>query len=113
MSGAPASTRLSSRALLTLWLTICVDMIGFGIILPVLPFHAEQHGATPTLVAWLAAAYSITQLLAAPLLGRLGDRFGRRPVLLISIAGSCLSMILLALADGLAGLFTARLRSGL
>lgn len=104
---------LSGRALLTLWLTICLDMIGFGIILPVLPFHAERHGATPMLIAWLAAAFSIAQLIAAPVLGRLGDRFGRRPVLLISIAGSCLSMILLAVADGLVGLFAARLLAGL
>lgn len=110
---APASLGLSGRALLTLWLTVCLDMVAFGIILPVLPFHAEQHGATPTLIAWLAATFSIAQLIGAPLLGRIGDRFGRRPVLLISIAGSCLSMILLAIADGLAGLFAARLLAGL
>ena len=104
---------LSRRALLTLWLTVCLDMVGFGIILPVLPFHAERYGASPVLIGWLAAAFSIAQLVAAPALGRLGDRFGRRPVLLCSVAGSCASMLLLALADGLALLFAARLLAGL
>jgi MFS transporter, DHA1 family, tetracycline resistance protein len=103
---------LSRRALITLWLTICLDMVGFGIILPVLPFHAERFGATPTTIAYLAAAFSLAQLVAAPLLGQLGDRIGRRPVLLISIAGSCASMLLLALADDLAWLFVARLFAG-
>lgn len=92
---------LSSRALLTLWLTVCLDMVGFGIILPVLPFHAERYRASPALITWLASAFSIAQLVAAPALGRFGDRVGRRPVLLCSVAG------------WLALLFAARLLAGL
>ncbi|PRP92615.1 Tetracycline resistance protein, class B [Enhygromyxa salina] len=116
MIGDPARARvepgLSGRALFTLWLTVCLDMVGFGIILPVLPFHAERFGATPAAIAYLAAAFSLAQLVAAPLLGRLGDRVGRRPVLLLSIAGSCASMLLLAVANDLAWLFVARLCAG-
>jgi DHA1 family tetracycline resistance protein-like MFS transporter len=103
---------LSGRASLTLWLTVCVDMIGFGIILPVLPYYAERYGASPTTIGALAAAFSITQLVAAPVLGRLGDRAGRRPVFLLAIAGSIVSMLVLALADSLAWLFAARLLAG-
>ncbi|KIG15395.1 Multidrug-efflux transporter quinolene resistance protein NorA [Enhygromyxa salina] len=95
-----------------LWVSVCLNMVGFGLILPVLPFHAERFGASPAVVTMLAASFSVAQLFAAPVLGRLGDRIGRRPILLISIAGACASMTMLALADGLGLLFAARLLSG-
>lgn len=112
MDRAEPDSRLSRRSFVVLWLTVCVNMVGFGLILPVLPFHAERFGASAMEVTMLAAAFSVAQLISAPLLGRLSDRVGRRPVLLLSIAGSCVSMALLGGADSLALLFVARLISG-
>ncbi|MCH9685202.1 MAG: MFS transporter, partial [Deltaproteobacteria bacterium] len=89
------------KAFATLWLTLFLDLVGFGIILPVLPFYATNFGASPQLVALLSTSFSLAQFLAAPLLGKISDRVGRRPVMLISIAGSCLSMLTLGLAVSL------------
>lgn len=68
------------------FLTIFLDLLGFGIIIPIQPFYAEAFGASPTQVTWLGAAYSVMQFLFVPLWGRLSDRVGRRPVVLASIA---------------------------
>lgn len=100
------------RSLAALWLTLCLDMVGFGILLPVLPLHAVALGAAPATIAALAATYSLAQLVAAPLLGRLGDRVGRRPVILLSVAGACAAMLVLSVADELWLLFAARLLAG-
>ncbi|PRQ09050.1 MFS transporter [Enhygromyxa salina] len=100
------------RGFAVLWVSVCLDMVGFGLILPVLPFHAERFGASPLEITMLAASFSVAQLFAGPLVGRLGDRIGRRPILLASLAGSCASMVMLSLADGLALMFAARLLSG-
>ena len=86
------------RALLTVFLTILLDLIGFGMILPFLTFYAQEFQATPLQIGLLFSSYSLTQLLCAPLLGRLSDRVGRRPVLLASIAGSAVCYVIFALA---------------
>jgi len=86
------------RAQLTVFLTILLDLIGFGMILPLLPFYAERFHATPFQIGLLFSSYSFTQLLFAPLLGRLSDRVGRRPVLLASITGSVAAYLLFAAA---------------
>ena len=100
------------RALLTVFLTILLDLIGFGMILPFLTFYAQEFRATPVEIGLLFSSYSLTQLLCAPLLGRLSDRVGRRPVLLASIAGSVLSYVIFALAPSYAVLLLARALSG-
>lgn len=100
------------RALLTVFLTILLDLIGFGMILPFLTFYAEEFHATPLGIGLLFSSYSLTQLLCAPLLGRLSDRVGRRPVLLGSIAGSAVSYVIFALAPNYAVLLLARALSG-
>src|SRR5690606_30935851 len=100
------------RARFVLWATLCLEMIAFGIILPVLPFHAERFGASPLDVSLLAASFSLTQFVAAPLLGRLADRVGRRPVILTSVIGATLAMAALGVADTLWILFAARLLAG-
>ncbi|HET9211916.1 MAG TPA: MFS transporter [Thermoanaerobaculia bacterium] len=100
------------RALLTVFLTILLDLIGFGMILPFLTFYAQEFHATPLQIGLLFSSYSLTQLLCAPLLGRLSDRAGRRPVLLGSIAGSAASYIIFALAPSYAVLLLARSLSG-
>ncbi len=95
-----------------LFLIVLIDLIGFGIIIPLLPFFAEVHGAEPDTVGLLMASYSLFQLLAAPLWGRLSDRIGRRPVLILGMAGAAASYALLAAADSLWMLFAARALGG-
>lgn len=101
------------RARLTVFLTILLDLIGFGMILPLLPFYAQELHASPFKIGLLFSSYSLTQLLFAPLLGRLSDRVGRRPVLLASIAGGAASYLLFALAPTYGVLLLARSLSGL
>lgn len=103
----------NKKMLIAIFLIVFIDLLGFSLILPLLPFYAETYKATPFLVGLLTASYAAAQLIGAPILGRLSDRFGRRPILLISIAGSLLGFILLALAKSLPVLFLARALDGL
>ncbi|MEK9672844.1 MAG: MFS transporter [Rhodospirillaceae bacterium] len=99
--------------MLALFLIIVVDLIGFGIIIPLLPFYGEHFKATPETVGLLMATYSFAQFFAAPLWGRLSDRIGRRPVLLTGLAGAALAYCWLAFSDSLWMLFAARAVGGL
>jgi DHA1 family tetracycline resistance protein-like MFS transporter len=101
------------RPLTLLFVFVFIDILGFSLILPLLPFYAQEYGATPTLVGLLLAANAATQLVGAPMLGRLSDRYGRRPMLILSIAGTAVSFVLLGLANSLAALFVSRLLDGL
>lgn len=96
----------------TLLAVVVVDLIGFGIVMPVLPFWARTYGADGTTLGLIQAAYAAAQFVFAPIWGRLSDRVGRRPVLLATIAGTACSLLLLGLADSLAGIFLARLLAG-
>ena len=98
--------------MLILFLIVFIDLIGFGIILPLLPFYGEFYQASPEMVGLLMATYSFTQFLAAPFWGRLSDRIGRRPVLLVSLAGLAASYVWLGFADSLMVLFAARAVGG-
>jgi DHA1 family tetracycline resistance protein-like MFS transporter len=102
-----------TRPLLVIFLTIFVNLVGFGIIIPLLPFYAESFGASPLAVGLLFAVFSLAQLVAAPVLGDLSDRYGRRPVLVASLAGTAISFVMLALASSLPMLFLARIIDGL
>jgi DHA1 family tetracycline resistance protein-like MFS transporter len=102
-----------SRPLLAIFLTIFVNLVGFGIIIPLLPFYAQTFGASPFVIGLLFASFSISQLIASPLLGELSDRFGRRPVLIFSLIGTVISFAMLAVAQSLAMLFAARIVDGL
>jgi MFS family permease len=95
------------------YLTVFIDLVGFGLILPQLPYYAEHFGATGVWVGAILTAYSAAQLVGASLLGRLSDRVGRRPVLLLSLAGSAASFLLSGLADSLWLLLVARALAGL
>ncbi|MBI3911535.1 MAG: MFS transporter, partial [Armatimonadetes bacterium] len=95
-----------------IFFTVFLDLLGFGLVLPLLPQFAKQHGASEAIIGVLGATYSAFQFVFAPLWGRLSDRVGRRPVLLISITGSSLSYLLFALAPNLATLFLARALAG-
>jgi DHA1 family tetracycline resistance protein-like MFS transporter len=102
-----------SRPLLVIFLTVFVNLVGFGIIIPLLPFYAETFGASPVVIGFLFAAFSLAQLVAAPILGVLSDRFGRRPVLIFSLIGTAVSFVMLAMAQSLFMLFAARIIDGL
>jgi DHA1 family tetracycline resistance protein-like MFS transporter len=102
-----------SRPLLVIFLTIFVNLVGFGIIIPLLPFYAETFGASPLVIGLLFAVFSICQLVAAPVLGEWSDRYGRRPVLIFSLLGTVVSFVLLAVAHSIAMLFVARMVDGL
>ncbi len=109
----PASeAHLKRRALLTVFLTICVSLIGFGIVIPLLPFYAQRFNASEWQVGLLFASFSLAQLVAAPILGDWSDRWGRRPILLLSLLGSALSFVMLALASNLLWLFASRVVDG-
>lgn len=104
--------RKSGASLLPLFLTVFIGLVGFGIIIPILPLYAESLHASPTTIGMLLASYSLMQMLATPYLGALSDKYGRRPVLLLSQAGTVISFILLGLAGSLRMLFLARVLDG-
>jgi len=93
--------------------TIFLDMVGFGIVIPVLPLYAERFGASPTVVGLLLGIYSAMQCVFAPILGRLSDRVGRRPVLLVSVIGTSAGFLLMGAANSLVLLFAARIIDGI
>jgi DHA1 family tetracycline resistance protein-like MFS transporter len=95
-----------------LLLTIFIETAGFGIVLPLLPYFAERFGAMPLTVTLLAAVYSFAQFVFAPVWGRLSDRVGRRPVILLTLGGLVVGYFWLSLAESLVGLFLARAFTG-
>src|SRR6478672_11365577 len=99
---------LRSSPLLPIFLIVAVDILGYTIILPLLPFYAERLGASPAVVGMLVAVYAVCQLVAGPLLGQLSDRFGRKPLLMISQIGTLAGFIILAFSNTLALVFLAR-----
>lgn len=101
------------RALVILFFTILMDLVGFGMILPTLPFYARELRISDLGIGLLFSSYSLAQLLFSPLLGRLSDRFGRRPVLLTSIAGNAFAYLLFAQAHTFLFLLFARFLSGI
>lgn len=95
-----------------LLLTVFIDTVGFGIVLPLLPYFAERYGAQPGIIPLLATVYSFTQFLMAPVWGRLSDRIGRRPIILMTLAGIVLGYLWLSVAGSLLMLFLARAFTG-
>jgi DHA1 family tetracycline resistance protein-like MFS transporter len=100
---------MERKRLLNIFIIVFIDLVGFGLILPLLPFYAENYGATPFVVGLLTASYAAAQLIGAPILGRLSDRFGRRPILLVSIFGTIVGFLLLGVADPLGRSLAANL----
>ncbi len=112
MSGEGLGQRDHFRRLLVLIAANFVDMIGFAMVLPLLPFYALKMQATPQTIGWLIASFSIAQLLAAPLWGRVSDRYGRRPALLIGLTASAIAYVVFGLADTVVVLFASRFIQG-
>lgn len=104
---------MKNRSLVAIFFVVFIDLLGFSIVLPLLPFYATKLGANDIVVELIVASYALAQLLGAPLLGRLSDRIGRRPVLLISIAGSMAGFIILGFARTLVLIFISRVIDGL
>jgi len=101
----------ASRAIL--FLTVFIHLLGFGIIIPLLPYYAETYGAKALVVGLLTTSFSFCQFLFAPLWGRLSDRIGRRPVLIGSLVVTAISYLVYAAAHSLALLFASRMLAGI
>jgi len=99
--------------LLPIFLTVFVDVLGLTLMLPLLPFYAEHFGASPFMVGALAASFAVCQLVSGPFLGRLSDRVGRKPVLLVSQMGTFAGFLVLGFAHNLWMLFLGRIIDGL
>lgn len=101
------------RTLPLLFLTVFVDLVGFGIVLPLLPLYADRFGASGLTVGLLVMIYSVAQFFMAPIWGRLSDRHGRRPILLLGLLGSAIAYLVFARAGSLAALFASRILAGI
>jgi MFS family permease len=112
MTAAPNGNRTRLRRLAVLIFVCFVDAIGFMIILPLLPFYATRLHATPETVGRLIASFSIAQLLSAPVWGRVSDRYGRRPALLIGLSASAVAYAVFGMADAVWLLFASRIVQG-
>jgi multidrug resistance protein len=95
-----------------IWTTVALDLVGFGMLFPVLAAYSERLGASPTEAGFLVASFSLAQLVCSPLSGRLSDRIGRKPVLIASLVGTAIGSLLTGLAGSLWVLFAARLLDG-
>ena len=104
---------MRKRPLALLTSVVFMDMVGFGLILPLLPYYATTFGANATTIGLLYSAYALGQFIGAPIVGRLSDRYGRKPLLLLSIGGTFLSLLLLGFARSLAVLFVSRFLDGI
>jgi MFS family permease len=99
-------------ALLAVILTVFIDLLGFGIVIPLLPIYSEAYGADEMTLGLLFASFSAMQLIFAPFWGRLSDRFGRRPILIGGLLGTSAAYVLFGLAHGMPMLFASRLLAG-
>lgn len=109
---ATAGPRALRRRLAVLWLVVFVDLLGFGVLIPLIPFYGVRLGLSPEWVTLVISLHSLLQFIGAPLLGRLSDRYGRRPVLALSMAGHAIAYGMLAFADTLWLLVLSRMLSG-
>jgi MFS transporter, DHA1 family, tetracycline resistance protein len=105
--------RMKRSPLLPIFLVVLVDVLGFTIVYPLLPFYAEKFGATPLVATTLVSVYALCSLFSTPVIGRLSDQYGRRRLLLISQAGTCAGFIVLGFANGIEMLFLGRILDGL
>lgn len=101
------------KALLTLFFIVFADMLGFGLIIPLLPYYAREFGATDLMIGFLSTVYPLGQIFASPLIGRMSDKFGRKKALLLSVGGTFASLLVLGFARSLSLIFISRLVDGL
>ncbi len=104
---------VANRPLLPIFLIVAVDVLGLTIVLPLLPFYAQKFGASPTVVGLLVTTYAFCQLISGPILGRISDRVGRKPLLMVSQIGTFIGFLILAFAGSLGLIFVSRVIDGL
>lgn len=112
-SAGKVAASVSRRNVLLLSFVLLVVMIGYSVAMPLLPFYIEAFGVGGTQLGWLMSAYSVMQLICAPLWGVLSDRYGRKPILCVGVLGYAISMFFIGLANSFTMLFLARSLSGL
>jgi MFS family permease len=106
---------MKSRVLFFVFVTVLLDMIGFGIVIPLLPFYVQSMGGSAEVIGVLLGTFAFTQTIATPVLGRLSDRYGRRPIILASLLGNTIAMVVFAIAaemHWLPLLFASRILAG-
>ena len=105
--------KLDFKKILPVFVIVLIDLLGMTIIIPLMPLYAASFGANAFVIGALGAAYPIMQFMGAPILGRLSDRFGRRPVLIVSQIGTLVGFLLLGFANSLWILFISRIIDGI
>jgi len=103
---------LKKGRLFTVFLVVLIDLMGFGIVLPLLPFYASEFNASPVMIGLLYSIFSFAQLIFSPIWGSLSDRIGRRPIMLLSTFGAVIAYIIFGLAGSLGVLLLSRLVAG-
>ncbi len=103
---------MKKNPLFILFFVVFLDLVGFGIVIPILPYYAKEFGASATELGWLMTCYSAMQFLFAPVWGRVSDKVGRRPIIVISVLFSAFAMLILAFAPTFIWLFIGRLLGG-
>ncbi len=113
VSNANSEDKLDFKKIMPIFVIVLIDLLGLTIIIPLMPLYATTFGASPLMIGLLGAIYPIMQFIGAPVLGRLSDQYGRKPILLISQIGTFVGFIMLGLAQALPMLFLARAIDGL
>ncbi|RCK74903.1 MAG: putative transport protein [Anaerolineae bacterium] len=112
-SSEVVSEKLNFKKILPIFVIVLIDLLGLTVIIPLMPLYATAFGASPLLIGVLGAAYPVMQFIGAPFLGRLSDRFGRKPVLMVSQLGTFIGFLILGFANSLWMLFLARILDGI
>lgn len=113
MEKQETSEKFFTKPLLIIFLTIFIDLIGFGIVIPLLTFYAKEFKATPLDIGFLVASYSLMQFIFAPILGSLSDKYGCRPILFLSILGSGVGYLMMGFAGALWMIYAGRILGGI
>lgn len=110
----PGEEKFFTTPLIIIFVTVFIDLIGFGMVIPILPYYANTppFNATPREIGFLVASYSLMQFFFSPVLGRLSDRYGRRPILFISLLGSALGYFVIGFANTIVLVFVGRVVGG-
>ena len=113
-TGESENDKFFTTPLIIIFVTVFIDLIGFGMVIPILPYYANTppFNATPLQIGFLVGTYSLMQFFFSPVLGRLSDRYGRRPILFISLLGSAVGYLVMGLAGTLAMVFAGRIIGG-
>src|SRR5512137_1987035 len=110
---ATQAEKLDFKKILPVFIIVLIDLLGLTIIIPLMPLYAASFGANAFMIGLLGAAYPVMQFIGAPFLGRLSDRFGRKPILVVSQLGTLIGFLVLGFAGSLWMLFLARIIDGI